>query len=115
MKITCTAVYGATVGNVHVRGLDTTLEDFVKIVLFMEPRAHNIYMGTDQVNQSSAQPDAHLHHPLANSQLPTPTGMYFILCFVTLPLMCDSDTERVETQLKNRLISNCRNTDFVIS
>ena len=69
------AVYGWPIGNsAHNRGWDTILEDLVKIALFMELRAHSIYMGSDQVNQSLAQTDMHICHAFANPVLLTLTG-----------------------------------------
>ena len=42
----------------------------------MEQRAHNMYINSDGVNQSPAQPEDHPHHELCNPILPTLTGSY---------------------------------------
>ena len=55
-------------------GLNLILEDLVKITLFMELRAHNMYFGSDRVNQSPSQSDSHARHPLAHPILPTLTN-----------------------------------------
>ena len=56
------------------RGFNVIFEDLVKIVLFMEPRAHNMYIKRNGFDQSSAQAEDHPHHELSNPILPTPTG-----------------------------------------
>ena len=56
------------------RGFNVIFEDLVKIALFMEQRAHNMYIKSNGVNQSSAQPKDHPHHELSHPILPTPTG-----------------------------------------
>ena len=40
----------------------------------MELRAHNMYLGSDRVNQSLVQSNLHAHHPLAHPILPTLTN-----------------------------------------
>ena len=40
----------------------------------MEPRAHNTYLDSDQVDKSLAQSDSHAHHPLAHPTHPTLTN-----------------------------------------
>ena len=56
------------------RGFNVIFEDLVKIALFMEQRAHNMYIKSNGVDQSSAQPEDHPHHELSHPILPTPTG-----------------------------------------
>ena len=70
------AVFGQPMGNdgSTKRGFNVIFEDLVKIVLFMEPRAHNMYIKSNGVDQSSAQPEDHPRHELSNPILPTPTG-----------------------------------------
>ena len=58
------------------RGLNRIFEDLVKIALFMDKRAHNMYINSDGVNQSPAQPEDHPRHKLCNPILPTFTGSY---------------------------------------
>ena len=49
------------------RGFNAILEDLVKIALFM-------YINSNGVDQSSAQPEDHPCHELSHPILPTPTG-----------------------------------------
>ena len=48
--------------------------DLVKIMLFMKPRAHNVYMESGLHNQLAAQDNTHNSHPLSGAHFPTPTG-----------------------------------------
>ena len=70
------AVFGRPMGNdlTTDRGFNRIFEGLVKIALFMEQRAHNMYINSDGVDQSPAQPDDYPHHELCNSILPTLTG-----------------------------------------
>ena len=56
------------------RGFNVIFEDLVKIALFMEQRAYNMYINSNGVDQSSVQPKDHPHHELSHPILPTPTG-----------------------------------------
>ena len=56
------------------RGFNVIFEDLVKIALFMEQRAHNMYIKSNGVDQSSVQPKDHPHNELSYPILPTPTG-----------------------------------------
>ena len=55
-------------------GLNVIFEDLVKIALFLELRAHNMYLGSDQVNQSPTQSNSHACHQLVHPILPTLTN-----------------------------------------
>ena len=72
------AVFGQPMGNDGTtnRGFNRIFEDLVKIALFMEQRAHNMYINSDGVNQSPAQLEDHPRHELCNPILPTLTGSY---------------------------------------
>ena len=72
------AVFGQPMGNdgTTERGFNSIFEDLVKIALFMEQRAYNMYINSNGVDQSSAQPNDHPHHELSNPRIPTPTGSY---------------------------------------
>ena len=71
-------VFGQPVGNDGTtdKGFNRMFEDLVKIALFMEQRAHNMYINSDRVNQFPAQPKDHPHHELCNPILLTLTGSY---------------------------------------
>ena len=69
-------VYGVPQRNALIDGLDGILLDIVKIVLFMENRAANIYMESNLHDQFLVQPDMHFHHALSAGQFSTPTGVY---------------------------------------
>ena len=58
------------------RGFNRIFEDLVKIALFMEQRAYNMYINSDGVDQSPVQVDNHPRHELSNPILPTLTGSY---------------------------------------
>ena len=58
------------------RGFNNIFEDLVKIALFMEQRARNMYINSNGVDQSPVQPDDHPCHELSNPIIPTPTGSY---------------------------------------
>ena len=70
------AVFGQPMGNdgTTKRGFNIIFEDLVKIALFMEQRAYNMYINSNGADQSSVQPDDHPCHELSNPILPTPTG-----------------------------------------
>ena len=72
------AVFGQPVGNdgTTERGFNRIFEDLVKIALFMEQRAYNMYINSDRVNQSPVQANDHPHHELSNPILPTLTVSY---------------------------------------
>ena len=63
-----TSVSGRPMGNDGTtdRGFNRIFEDLVKIALFMEQRAHNMYINSDGVDQSPAQPNDHPFHELCN-------------------------------------------------
>ena len=72
------AVFGRPMGNdgTTKRGFNRIFEDLVKIALFMEQRAHNMYINSDGVDQSPAQAGDHPLLELSNPILPTLTGSY---------------------------------------
>ena len=48
--------------------------DLVKIMLFMEPRAHGVYSQKGLHDQFLAQPNTHNDHAISRAMFPTPTG-----------------------------------------
>ena len=52
---------------------NNVIMDLVKIMLFMQPRAHDVYVESDLHDPFAAQPNTH-SHPLSAGCLPTPTG-----------------------------------------
>ena len=52
------AIYGEPQGNnIFAKGFNEILMDLVKIMLFMEPRAHDVYSQSGLHDQFAAQPD----------------------------------------------------------
>ena len=62
------AVFSRPMGNDGTieRGFTRIFEGLVKIALFMEQRAYNMYINSDGVNQSPAQANNHPHHELSS-------------------------------------------------
>ena len=72
------AVYGKNQGgNVYLNGFDKILMRLVKIVMFMEPRAIEIYKATGICDQFTSQENDHTSpHPLNTATFPTSRGFY---------------------------------------
>ena len=72
------AVYGEHQGqNVYINGLDEILLNMVKVVLFMEPRAADIYMAIGVHDQFTSQEHNHPSpHALSSATLPTSHGVH---------------------------------------
>ena len=70
------AVYRENLGqNQYVNGLDKILMVLVKIVMFMEPRAVEIYRATGLRDQFTSQENNHTSpHPLSTATFPTILG-----------------------------------------
>ena len=69
------AVYGEPQGNnTLTKGFDVILMDLVKIMLFMEPRAYNMYMQSNLCDQFVAQANTHNTSALSAGHFPAPTG-----------------------------------------
>ena len=69
------AIYGEPQGNnTFTNRFDVILMDLVKIMLFMEPWAHNECMESGLHSQFTVQGNTHNSHPLSSAYFPTPTG-----------------------------------------